>query len=375
MRLDPPSCFPAGGNIHWYSYAALNDVLGIRSNVAGNLGLLDAAGQPLGCTTNGQATPLALRSAPGEVVYIAVEVAGPITDLTITDVVYTGLAGNLTDLMVTFPTSATTEYGMAVSAGEIFLGGTGKVFSMPKAGQTMAVEHGPTQGIPLTALGNGLTFAGGALFSVDETTSTIASRLFRIYDEPTSIWAPTAWDLTPAYPASSAALSITYDGASVIMATKNTTNVNFYSFSPVMAAAPIALGTNTGVDSVSGLAADDQYFYVVGTGNNGEGSGVFRVSRAAIAGPVTKLATVTLSTLKNNIDVDLHVNPQNLYVHSSNGDIHVVVSPGQAGFVPLGAISTLGTASDYAMTFDKTTGALFFFETESNAAGAIVRMQ
>ena len=376
LRLDPPSCFPATGNIHWYSYTAINDVIAVSANAPGNLGFVDAAGLPLGCTPNAQAAPVGMFTSPGTVVYVAVEVAGPITALTITDVVYTGLDGNLTDLMVTFPSIATTEFGMAVSASEIFLGGTGKVFSMPKAGQTMAVEHGPTQGIPLTVLGNDLTFGGGALFSVDPTTVVGTSRLFSIYNEATATWAPTTWDLAPAYPVGSAMFSIAYDGTSIIMATRNTTaNVAFYSFPSGMAAAPVALGTNTNVDSVSGLAADDQYFYVVGTGNNGEGSGVFRVSRAAIAGPVTKLATVLLSTTKNNIDVDAHVNPQNLYVRSSNGDIHVIARPNQADFVHLGPISTLGTTSDFGMVFDKTSGALFFFDTESNATGSIIRMQ
>ncbi|MBK8257398.1 MAG: hypothetical protein IPK82_32610 [Polyangiaceae bacterium] len=40
----------------------------------------------------------------------------------------------------------------------------------------------------------------------------------------------------------------------------------------------------------------------------------------------------------------------------------------------IGAISTLGTSSDYAMTFDKSGGVLYFFETDTDTAGRIVRL-
>jgi hypothetical protein len=99
------------------------------------------------------------------------------------------------------------------------------------------------------------------------------------------------------------------------------------------------------------------------------------VSRAAVGGPVVKLATITLDTQRNNIDVDADVDPKNLYVRDATGDIHAIVNPGLASFAHIGAISTRGESADFAMAFDKTNGTLVFFETESITAGAIVRMQ
>lgn len=37
-------------------------------------------------------------------------------------------------------------------------------------------------------------------------------------------------------------------------------------------------------------------------------------------------------------------------------------------------ITDLGTAGDYGMTFDRVTGTLYFFETETDAGGRIARM-
>jgi hypothetical protein len=52
----------------------------------------------------------------------------------------------------------------------------------------------------------------------------------------------------------------------------------------------------------------------------------------------------------------------------------VIVDPGGAA-KHLGVISTLGGSGDYAVTYDRFGNALYIFETESDAAGRIVKLQ
>jgi hypothetical protein len=263
---------------------------------------------------------------------------------------------------------------MAVSATQIFLGGTTKVFAMPKAGNALATEYGAAQGITSTHLDYDIEFGAGSLFSVDSTTSTSASRLFRIFDG--NAWGPAAWDLSPTYPASSPAYSLAFDGTNLLMATRHTsTKVDFYASSTSAAGAPVLLGTNTSVYYVVGFAADSQYFYVAGTGIATPGEGVFRISRANVAAPAVKLASIDTSTLKTHVDIDDLVSPQNLYVRAYGGDIHAIANPAQANFLHIGPINTLGTTSDYGMTFDHASKRLYFYETETNASGRIMEMQ
>jgi hypothetical protein len=47
----------------------------------------------------------------------------------------------------------------------------------------------------------------------------------------------------------------------------------------------------------------------------------------------------------------------------------------QPNFVHLGAISSLGDTTDYAMAYDQLSGKLYFFETETVATGRLVEMQ
>jgi hypothetical protein len=261
---------------------------------------------------------------------------------------------------------------MAVSGTEIFLGGTAKIFSFPKSNGATAVEHGIAEGLDTQHLGNDLLFAGGSLFSVDTTSTVNVSRLFRVFDG--AAWGPTAWDLSPAYPSTSPSHALAYDGTTMFMATRRTsTNANFYSFSTSAPGAPVLLGTNAGVWYVTGMAADDQFLYVASNGSAGEG--IYRLSKASIASPAVKIATLDTDTAANNVEIDAFVNPKNLYVCDALGDVHAIVDPGLASFAHLGVISTLGTTSDFAMTYDKADGVLYIFETESDTAGRIVRLQ
>jgi cysteine-rich repeat protein len=377
QRLDAPSCFPAG-NIHWYKYTLVKDAMSFSPNVAGAVGVYDEFGQEKACVA-AAAAPVGLLGSPGSTLYIAVQSPGPITSVTLVDASYNGVGAIETDMLVTFPSSPYTEFGMAVSATELFMGDTEIVFAFPKTGGSTAVEYGTNQGIPYTHLAYDLVFAGGSLFSVDDTTSGNASRLFRIYDGTT--WGTSmAWDLGPlSYPAASPSHAIATDGIGLFMATRRTsTNASFYSFSTSAPGMPTWLGTNDSVWYVVGMAVDDKYFYVASNGVAGEG--VYRVARANVAAAALKIASVDTGMLCTNIEVDAFVSPQTLYVRSATGDVHAVADPAVAstpstGPVHVGAISTLGLPSDYAMTYDKAGGALYLFETEVDPAGRIVRIE
>ena len=372
QRYDAPSCFPAVAAIHWYSYTLTNDALSLGTDFAGTIGVYDVHGQEKACTTDASAAPLGFSGVPGDTFYIAVASPSPITSLTIADVVYHGVQGIVTDMQFTFPSSALSEFGMAVSAGEIFMGDTSKIWSIPKTIGATAVLHDSADGLTTTQLGYDIVFANGSLFSVDSTTTTNVSRLFRVFDGAT--WGPTAWDLNPVYPASQGSYAIATDGAQVFLSTRRTTvSANFYSFPSNASAAPALIGTNTSVWYVVGMAADDLYFYVASNGVSGEG--VYRLSRADVTAPALKIATLDTSTTSNNIEVDSFVAPQNLYVRAYGGDVHAIVDPQSPVPVSVGAILTLGTTSDYAMAYDKVDGSLYLFETETDSAGRIIRVQ
>jgi hypothetical protein len=281
----------------------------------------------------------------------------------------------VTDMQITFPASATTDYGMVVNGTDIVLGGTSSVFAFANVVGAAAVQYGTAEGITTTHLGYDLVALGGLIFSVDSTTTTSANRLFRIFDG--TAWGPgTAWDLTPNYVASSPTYAIATDGTNVFMASRRTTSngsTDFYQVSPSAPNTPVLLGTTPSLWYGVGLAADNQYFYLTANGSGGEG--VYRVNRTNLSAGATKIATIDTSTTANNIEVDAFVNPQYLYVRAYGGDTHVIVQPGSANPAHLGVINTLGTTSDYAMAYDKVAKALYVFETESDAAGRILRIE
>lgn len=367
-RFDAPSCFPATGNIHWYRYTATEEGLSFRPD-AGPIALFDAEGQELSCATNGNAEPAAQIVTPGTTLHVAVMV-GVSTAMTVIDQPYTGVR-TATDMGITFPASATTDYGMTSAPGVLYLGGTSSLFEIPLTVGATAVAHDAADGITATQLGYDLVTAGSALFSVDSSAATGSSRIYRIYDGAT--WGPSARDLTPSYPTGAPSYTLASNGTTIFYASRRTTgSVEFWSLPAGAPATPFLLGSNTSVHYVVGLAVDTNYFYVASNGASGEG--VYRVSRSPVSSAPTFLGPLNTSTLHTAIALDSRTAPNYLYVRDAIGDIHVFASPAGATPTALGVISTLGAPSDYGMTFDETTGALYFFETESDAAGRIVRL-
>ena len=79
------------------------------------------------------------------------------------------------------------------------------------------------------------------------------------------------------------------------------------------------------------------------------------------------------STETCNIEVDSDVNASHLYLNHGAGDIRVIADPG--GFPSaLGAVNPLGFGSG-AMTYDKIDHALYFFQTETDPAGRVMKLQ
>ena len=372
MRLDAPSCFPAGVNVHWYSHTMAGTSLSVSYAGTGPRALVDGSGVELGCAANGSNAPLGTSAAAGTTVYLAVQSPDPGAAFTLVDFAYTGVKGPAVAVPVVFPSSATADYGMAADSSTVYLGGISKVFAMPRAGGT-AVELGTAEGLTAATLGYDLVAAAGNVFSVDSTTSTTASRLYAIKDAADT-WGPVAWDLAPSYAASSPTYSLATDDTTVFMATRHTSaDVMLYSVPVSGPAVPTLLGTNTSIHYVVGLAVDGQFFYLAANGGGTEG--VYRIPRAAPDTAATLLFPIDTSTLHNSLVVDAVTSAQHLYVRENGGDIHAMQDPGGATPLYVGVISTLGTTADYAMTYERGSGTLYFFETETDSAGVIRSMQ
>jgi hypothetical protein len=239
-----------------------------------------------------------------------------------------------------------------------------------------AVIHDDTTGDGLTSTNmgySGVVFAG-QVFSADTTTTATSSRIYRLWDGLSTPWAPQAWDVPPAYPASSGTYAITTDGTSLIYTTKNTTQVAFYSLSPGAAGAPVLLGTTTLLNDAVGIAADDEYFYIAAQ-DPANVEGVFRLPRTALSSaPVQLMSGVNLSALNVSMVVDDLSDPEYLYVRNYiPGGIHVTMRPDEAQPIHLGEISDVGVDSDYAMTIDRATGELYQFDT-TGTIDTIVRL-
>jgi len=256
----------------------------------------------------------------------------------------------------------------------VFLGGTSTVFRFDGTSTGGAATQPLTDaGITTTQLAYDLVAVGAQVFSVDSTTSTTASRLFRIFDG--TDWRVTPWDVTPTYPTTAPTHAIATDGTSVFMTTRRTTansGVEFYAVSASMPGTPLLVGTNPALWYAVGLAVDSTYFYLASNGPQGEG--VYRVSRANIAAAPVRLAALDTGTLANNLEVDSALVPQNLYVRSASGDVHAIVNPASATPVHIGAISTIGDLNDFGMAYDRVRRVLYLFESDTDTAGGVVQV-
>lgn len=376
VGLDRPSCFPTTGNIHWYSYTTQGTLFGVKGDQIGALAVVDTGGTEIACSTDTVGVAVGKNVPVGTTLTIAVPSPTTIGSLAIIDGLYQGVEGNATSLNVTFPTSAATEYSMAVGASQVFMGSTTEIWSFDKAGNTTAVEHDSAQGLTSTHLGYSIAVAGGRLFSVDSGTSTTASRLFAVHDEALSSWGPTAWDTPVSYPASAPVYAMTTDGTSLIMASRETTATEplvFVSVPVAGPATPTVLGSHVGVYYVTGLAADASYFYVVGRQTTTD-EFLYRFDRSNLAAAPLRLARVDLNLTRTNVVVDDLASADHVYVRDDSNVVHVVADPGGQP-IDLGGLLTIGGTADYAMAIDGPSNTLYLFDSTLASNGGVVAIQ
>lgn len=162
--------------------------------------------------------------------------------------------------------------------------------------------------------------------------------------------------------------------------------VRFFSYSSSVAGQPyqeLATIPPMHLGVANGVAADSKYLYVTGNswrlpGIGPQKDGIYRFDRANLLAPPVQIASYGVYPTTGGIHRALHLddlaNPKFLYGRDNNGDIHVVIDP--AGVAEhVGVISALGGPTDRAMTYDRLENAIYFFETESNPTGRLVKLQ
>jgi hypothetical protein len=184
------------------------------------------------------------------------------------------------------------------------------------------------------------------------------------------------WDAPANYPTSTTFHTITSDGTSLFMATRPTTlstGTTFYTLNQTTPGSAVSLGANPGIYYVTGFAADASFFYVVGR-DAAAVHGLYRIDRANLAAPAVRLAAVAHDTLSTNVVVDDLTAANHIYVRDANSAFHVVASVGTTP-IYLGSLMTIGTASDVAMSIDRTTNTVYVFNTSLATNGGISAIQ
>ena len=377
-RLPAPSCFARTESVTWYRFTSPERFAHVRADGAANIAAIRAAdGSELGCQASAAGnTPLVtFLTTPGADVCVAVASGTPVTSLIVEAFPYDGNLGVITDLAVGRPRSITNDYWMSVTATTLYMGvAANGVLYTTKAGGVLGDFNAD---IGSVELGNDAVAVGESIFSLDDTATAGSPRVRRIVRD--GAWETTVWDGAYAYPAVGLD-AITYDGTSLLYVSdwSSTNPTRFYSLSPSMPGPATLLGATDAVRNVVGIAADATYFYVVGEDAD-LADGVFRLLRSDLSAPPVRLATITVDTTRASIEVDSLAAAAHLYFRADDGLVHVIVNPAAdpAGPTPpghLGAITRLASTGDFAMTIDHATGALYLFESVTDSAGNIVRL-
>ncbi len=353
-------------------------MLVVTPDAPGAIALYSAGAAELGCATGG--SPAGAYLGGGGTFYIAVESGSAITSLALEQSEYTGVEGIIEATGITFPTSAGTEYWLTSDGTTLYMGGSSNVWTAPITGGA-ATNHSSGDGLSTTNVGEGGVWANGALYSIDTTTSTTATRTYRLWDGVSSPWMPTPWDTGSSYTADDFT-QLSFDGTNLIAVINDTTTATFYSIPTAAAGPAVNLGTNTHIKNCFGAAADDEYFYAAcQTVASPVKEGIFRVSRSAITAPPLALAlapAVDLSAVTTQMVVDDYTDPDNLYFWNySPGQLHVVARPDTASPIHLGSIAHFGGSSDYSMGIDHATGDVYHFDSTDSTGtfDTIVRIR
>ncbi|MCC7386296.1 MAG: Ig-like domain-containing protein [Deltaproteobacteria bacterium] len=380
-RNAGPSCFLPAGAVDWFRYRVAGGALQVYGAPAGAIGaiaVIDAgSGVELGCAADAAHTGLGRIFAPGTELCIAVASSTQARTLTIRDAAdrYEGVGDNVSVLPVTPPAGGWSDAEW-LAAGEdaLFLGlGRGPVIELAKTASTSsAISH------VVAAADNGVAgvaLPGGAVFSADDGG---LGGVVRLHDGA-GAWSAEPWDRGASY--AGRIRAIAFDGTRLIYAASTATITDLFALSPDAPADPMPLGRISDLGDVVGLAADAQYFYLLGSraGAVAEAQ-LARVGREDLLRGTPRPASIVAGLAAQDrgaaIAIDDLAFPRYLYFRTANPSaVRVIDAPSSRAPIDRGVLIARGRSADRGMTYDPIEGALFVFETETSTAGRVVRLE
>lgn len=386
-RLTIPSCFGYEDDVTWYRFTTTEPFAHVTAGLVEDAvepkiaAFAPSDGSELRCQTGTTAEPLIMVGPTGTEVCVAIASTEDVTSLSVDAYAYTGNLGQPTHLDIGRPVNPsngsertiTSDYWMVTTPTTLYMGvGSSGVLVAPLSGGVVADFRELTS----AELGNDAVAVGEAVFILDDTASASASVRLRRVVTSDGVWSPTDWDTGSVYPALGLD-AITYDGTSLLYVSDgdDSNPTHFFSHSPDTPGPATALGTNAGVRDVVGIAADATYFYVVGrTGTTVDTEGVFRIPRSDLSATPVRIAAADVDQTRASIELDDLAAPTFLYFRTDDGRVHVIGDPAGVNPQHFGPITSLGKAGDEAMTIDRSTGAIYMFESVTNSTGNFVRL-
>lgn len=381
-RLPAPSCFDREETVTWYRFTTTEPFTHIRTDGDATIASIRAAdGSETACqgTAAGEHTPLVVfEPTVGTDVCVAVASNSSVTSLALEAFPYDGNLGVATNLNIDRPLNSsgsprpvTAQTWMAATPTMLYQGiGSQGVLAASIGGNVQADFFDTFSPLtPSNVLGSDAIAVGETIFSLDDRsgTSTVSQpRVYRIIRD--GLLEPTEWDTGSSYP-TTGMHAITYDGSSLLYATRGAAPTLFYSLSVSAPGPAMMILSKDDIRDVSGIAADAQYFYVVGkTESSTTTEGIFRISRTDPDAPTERLAWVDINTTRASIEIDDLTSPTYLYFRADNGAVHVISDPAGPNPIHLGPINTsVGNPTSETMTIDRSTGALYVVDTAGDA--------
>ncbi|MBO6940215.1 MAG: Ig-like domain-containing protein [Deltaproteobacteria bacterium] len=390
IAIITPGCFGSTSDVEWYSYTTTQPLFVASTVGAGGVAVYDGTTE-LGCSDDGSVATASALVPTGTTLCVAVEMGQGITNLNIAETAYTGLGlSPPVNLPIERPIndlgsveSITADYWMSGNADIVVMSynSTGEMLDALKSGSGTTIYRSDLDGLSSSNVGYVGTFAAnGALFSFDNTTSSSASRVYRLWDGSAPFWDPVAWDIPPAaYPTQEVGAA-NFVGNTLYYVTSDDYPV-FYSLDATTPSAPVRLGTNEVITDATGLAVDDTYVYVAGEYKDGFEEGVFRIPFTELGNPMYDPVNIAPGIDHDGtccpsgtiaMYVDSTTAPGHLYIRNYDGHVEAIIDPGGTP-IYVGEVIPVGGSGDNAMWLDQSTGSLYLFETDSESTGNFLR--
>lgn len=382
QRLQAPSCI-GDGALTWYRYTAGERLGLVTLDSARAVGARDAAtGDPLLCRADAVTTPLPVIVEAGTEACIAVASGSPAT-IKIEEREYTGVRGVPTDLGVTYQSSfGGAHYApfIGLTTSRIIVTGSSKVQHAPRTGGVVADEISYS-GLP----GQTGAAIGEVFYTVPTRNANLTEPAPMIYqltdstgaflDAPMPVDTPT----TPSpFVVSQRIAAMVVDGSDFLLVQgSSTTSGAAHFYTTPIAGGPIThLGTNNHLHSVSGMAADSTFIYLIARGFGGgqEAEGIYRLRRDELSNPDVTPVTVYLGGENHNdsgggIFLDSTGGTSWLYFRTySPAHVHLLIDPDTATPRYLGPLWTQARNNETGMGYDPAIPALYVID-HSNSDG------